>query len=136
MLLLLSCPPPSPPLTSPHLQSQKYKKKQEKAEALQQREAQLEAGRAAIAGSLRITSALTLIDETVKMELKEGKNGAPVSGWSCWLLAWVLCVIRPAAPPLTSMAPPPQHLSEVELDALDQFYNLVDPASIREKAEE
>lgn len=86
-------------------ESQKYKKKQEKAEAVQQREAQLETGRTAIAGSLRITSALTLIDETVKVELKEGKNGAP-------------------------------HLSEVELDALDQFYNLVDPASIREKGED
>ena len=49
---------------------------------MQQREAQLETGRTAIAGSLRITSALTLIDETVKVELKEGKNGALVSGWS------------------------------------------------------
>ena len=47
-----------------------------------------------------------------------------------------LCHPSSAAPPLTSVAPPPQHLSEVELDALDQFYNLVDPASIREKGEE
>ena len=34
----------------------------------------------AIAGSLRITSALTLIDEAAKEELREGKNGAPVRG--------------------------------------------------------
>ena len=73
-------PPPPPPLPSPFLQSQKHKKKQEKAEALQLREAQSEAGRTAIAGALRITSALTLIDEGAKEELREGRNGAPVSG--------------------------------------------------------
>ena len=115
---------------------------------MQLREAQSEAGRTAIAGALRITSALTLIDEGAKEELREGRNGAPVSGGGLRQRRWSGTqylnledhlrgyFVSPLLPPLLSSLPSSQHLSEVDLDALDQFYNLVDPASTREKAEE
>ena len=58
------------------------KKKQQKAELQQQKENQRESMLKGISQTLRITSALNLIDDSAKDDLREGKNGAPVGGAS------------------------------------------------------
>ena len=57
----------------------KQKKKQLKAEQQQQKGSQREHMLKGISHALKITSALNLIDDTAKEDLKEGRNGAPVS---------------------------------------------------------
>ena len=68
-------------LTVP-FQSAKMKKKQQKAELQHQKENQRETMLKGISQTLRITSALNLIDDSAKDDLREGKNGAPVGGAS------------------------------------------------------
>jgi hypothetical protein len=83
-------------IVSVQQESMKQKKKQLKAEQQQQKGSQREHMLKGISHALKITSALNLIDDTAKEDLKEGRNGAP-------------------------------HFSDLELGALDQFYQLVNP---------